>query len=142
MKTCNKCLQSLAEDHFGKYKTKSKGFISTRTRNRCKSCRSHDEKQRYSLDEKCKERSKKRAREYHFKVNYDLTLEELNRMIEERSNLCDICKEQMPTPNVDHNHMTGKVRGLLCWGCNIGLGKFKDNISSLKRAINYLEVQN
>ena len=37
------------------------------------------------------------------------------------------------------DHKTGKVRGLLCSECNFGIGKFKDNISILKKAIKYLE---
>lgn len=40
---------------------------------------------------------------------------------------------------VDHNHVTGKVRGLLCWNCNVALGKFKDNPTILRKAADYLE---
>jgi len=41
---------------------------------------------------------------------------------------------------VDHNHSTGKIRSLLCQGCNHGIGHFKESITLLKRAIKYLEV--
>jgi hypothetical protein len=40
--------------------------------------------------------------------------------------------------HVDHNHMTGKVRGLLCHHCNVGIGHFEDNIVLLSNAITYL----
>lgn len=42
---------------------------------------------------------------------------------------------------VDHNHKTGKIRGLLCGSCNIGLGHFKDNVEILKSAIKYLLLE-
>ena len=41
--------------------------------------------------------------------------------------------------SVDHCHTTGKVRGLLCQSCNVGLGAFKDNVKSLQNAIKYLK---
>lgn len=54
---------------------------------------------------------------------------------------CAICGE---LPNgkmlaVDHDHATGRVRDLLCEGCNLGLGKFKDDLELLRKAFNYLE---
>jgi hypothetical protein len=41
---------------------------------------------------------------------------------------------------VDHNHISGLVRGLLCRNCNNGLGQFKDNIETLEKAITYLKL--
>jgi len=55
---------------------------------------------------------------------------------------CQICG-QSPRENktlcIDHCHTSGKVRGILCDPCNTALGKFKDNITILKKAIEYLE---
>ena len=51
---------------------------------------------------------------------------------------CGICLDPMKSPQVDHDHRTGKVRELLCTGCNTGLGGFKDQRAILFRAISYL----
>ena len=58
-------------------------------------------------------------------------------MIEVQGGLCLICREK-PAKHVDHDHATGKVRGILCFSCNRGLGKFEDDPSLLERAITYL----
>lgn len=56
---------------------------------------------------------------------------------------CEICGDSAPSHRkhlaVDHNHTTGKIRGMLCDPCNIALGKFKDKISLLENAIAYLK---
>ena len=51
---------------------------------------------------------------------------------------CPICGSEEPLV-VDHDHSTGKVRGLICQPCNKGLGFFRDNTEAMKNAINYLE---
>ena len=56
---------------------------------------------------------------------------------------CAICGEEPSTKRglaIDHCHITGKVRGLLCHGCNIGIGSMKDSAVLLLKAIRYLEV--
>lgn len=40
--------------------------------------------------------------------------------------------------SVDHDHITGKFRGILCTSCNAGLGLFKDDVERMKKAITYL----
>lgn len=53
--------------------------------------------------------------------------------------ICGITAEECKQPfNVDHNHQTHQVRGLLCTRCNIGLGYFKDDTTRLSFAIEYL----
>lgn len=73
---------------------------------------------------------------------YDLTLEGYDELFRDQKSKCAICKtskrNRHGTFNVDHNHVTGKVRGLLCDLCNRGLGSFKDNIQALEEAIIYL----
>lgn len=59
----------------------------------------------------------------------------------ERQPTCEICKADFSiTKNhIDHDHATGKVRGLLCFNCNGGLGQFKDTPALLRAAADYLE---
>jgi hypothetical protein len=56
---------------------------------------------------------------------------------------CAICSEKAPEHKslcVDHNHKTGKIRGLLCGNCNLMIGLVKDNPTILRHAITYLET--
>jgi hypothetical protein len=65
-------------------------------------------------------------------------------MLKVQNNSCLICgkKETKRRLSVDHNHKTGKVRGLLCSHCNHILGLSYDNIKILQSAINYLNKKN
>jgi len=83
--------------------------------------------------------------DYHRRKKYGVTPVEYARMMVEQNGLCAICKEQDSRGralDVDHNHETGVVRGLLCNTCNMTLGKVKDNTELLKSMIAYLEDKN
>ncbi len=103
---------------------------------KCKNCYSRH-------DYKRSDKAFKRMQEFHYKKKFNLTLEEINRMIKNQDGICPICKQKISNAkrkwHVDHNHTTGEVRGILCSSCNPGLGYFKDNIQILQSAIKYLK---
>lgn len=72
-----------------------------------------------------------------------LTRTEYDRLFAEQQGRCAICKVDANTLIralcVDHNHTTGKVRGLLCYKCNSGLGFFQDKTELVEKAIQYLK---
>lgn len=81
-----------------------------------------------------------------------MSLEEFELWWQAFRGMCGICKKQMKLPEkrqgqsldvvaVDHDHKTGKVRGLLCNACNKGLGLFKDDVEILNNAKEYLNGQ-
>jgi hypothetical protein len=59
--------------------------------------------------------------------SYGLSLQDYRAMLERQGKVCGICKTPGKPLCVDHCHATGKVRGLLCRDCNLGLGNYKDN---------------
>lgn len=77
---------------------------------------------------------------------YGISLDEYNKLVIVQNNLCAICKKSETklfrgkpiSLAVDHDHKNGKIRGLLCYSCNLGLGLFKDNIDNFKNVIQYL----
>ena len=70
---------------------------------------------------------------------YGITEDLYNLLVELQNNKCSICKNDFTkTPNIDHCHTTGIVRGLLCTECNQGIGFLKDNTEYLSNAIKYL----
>jgi len=79
-----------------------------------------------------------------------MTVKQFNDMKEEQKHKCAICGVSLDSLeveirrrlNVDHDHETGKVRGLLCGDCNSGLGFFKDNFIILQKAETYLVKHN
>ena len=82
-------------------------------------------------------------KDWHLKHRYGLAVGEYDRMLAAQDGKCKICRSADPGNksgrfNVDHDHVTDEIRGLLCRSCNIGLGNFKDNADLLKAAIEYL----
>lgn len=82
-------------------------------------------------------------RKSHLKRKYGLTLEEYDRMLAEQGGRCGICGRQ-PTRgvslHVDHCHLTGRVRGILCFRCNNALGDFDHDTTLVTAAARYLQT--
>lgn len=72
---------------------------------------------------------------------YGLTDEDYLAMLAGSGGACQICRQPMDPPHVDHCHATGVVRGLLCRSCNLGIGFLKDDPAVLTAALNYLRTQ-
>ena len=101
--------------------------------------------------------NKKKAHYYYvIHRQYGVTKEEYDTMYESQGGVCAMCKhpETAKDPKhgkirelaVDHDHLTGRVRGLLCGRCNTGIGKFGDNldvtIQYLTQYSQHIDIQN
>lgn len=161
---CSKCLLSKEEDIFyTSYHTKkgkraickecaTKGFADYYIKNKEKALERaarYAEANPEKVKETAKTWRKKNAtklkdiqRGYHLKKKFALTLEQYQELLERQRNTCKICGEVFKkTPHIDHDHITGRVRGLLCRGCNLMLGNARDSISILEEAISYLAIE-
>jgi len=83
----------------------------------------------------------------HLRSKYGITSPERDKLIADQDGCCAICnlpveldgKATKQSAVVDHDHFTGKIRGILCGQCNKGLGIFGDTLSGLNKAVKYLE---
>lgn len=80
------------------------------------------------------------SKKYHYRKLYGITPKEYESLLTAQGGVCAICGGIDPKRSlgVDHNHDTGKIRGLLCMSCNIGIGNLDDNVELLTKAIVYL----
>ena len=129
---CKVCKLDLSVDKFSVYKP---GYY----RRACKQCRVKEMQARYASDPEFAKRAKLAARKSVFKNQYGITPEQYDQMFLAQNGKCRICKRvSNKRLNVDHCHNTGKIRGLLCWNCNIGIGYMKHSVEILKTAVQYL----
>lgn len=82
-------------------------------------------------------------RSFFLKSKYGVTSESVDLMLRFQGGECKICRRELHygdtrSIHLDHCHTTGRLRGILCTGCNTGLGSFQDNPASLVRAAMYL----
>lgn len=74
---------------------------------------------------------------------YGISMEQFNLLLSMQNGGCAICGKSIDLlrrrMNVDHCHETKKVRGILCTGCNTGLGHLGDSVEGLNRAVEYLK---
>jgi len=154
-KRCCTCKVWLPLEKFGRNKARPDGL-----QDYCAICHRAAVKRYYDKTPGAKERAKAVSAAWN-KANYErrkrielrsklkekgLTMEQYDEAIIRQEGGCGICgeKENRHTLQtrlvIDHDHVTGKFRGLLCHNCNVSLGLMRDNIELLERAIAYLKV--
>lgn len=157
-KICSKCKKLKEFKDFYKQKSSIKDGYKTR----CKICdlEKHREwRQRNKEYDKLssskgmliwRKNNPDRNRHNQLKAIHGISLNDYNSMLEKQNNVCNICfnvevsvsrYKTVKRLAVDHDHITGEIRGLLCHNCNLGLGNFKDNIQYLINAVDYLKLK-
>ncbi len=161
MKRCNKCLQLKPLDEFYRMAGMRDGY-----RNDCKACNLAAKAARYRTNpEPARERTRRwrldnperyaealakyrgseskriSNRRSHLKRKYGISLEEYDAMLASQGGGCGICGKEPSARislHVDHDHRTGRIRGLLCFVCNSSLGDL-DDPDLLRAALRYIE---
>jgi hypothetical protein len=153
-KICRTCKQEKEWDEF--YTRKDTGL----TRNDCKACvlqsrrdyiKQHPdiylEKQRQHAKQRIEKDPLIRVKGW-LKYNYKITIEEYDKQFKIQNGLCAICHRPEISKKengkiirlaIDHDHKTGKLRGLLCHWCNKGIGLLREDLTLIESALNYMK---
>lgn len=118
-------------------KEKSKSEFAKRTR-KCLDCKRAYERDWY------KRLGIEYRRDRQLRHKFGITLDQYKATLAAQGGVCAICRKPESVAggkslSVDHDHSTGKVRGLLCNYCNVGIGHFLDDINLLASAQDYLD---
>lgn len=133
MRYCSGCDNYKSPNEFHKSSTGTLGLSYTCKECRCKSSAKSEKRVKKAL-------SSRRS------VKFSISTEEYQEMLNQQGGVCAICGQpetkyqrgSLRELCIDHDHETGKIRGLLCAACNVGLGSFKDSLERLSNAIDYL----
>lgn len=106
----------------------------------CKTCATARTKEWATQHPEEWERHRRRS---WLKRKYGITPEDYDRILAAQGGVCAICRTPPPDPrgfrmHVDHDHESGRVRGILCGPCNQGIGNLGDDVERLRAAIKYL----
>lgn len=130
MKNCSKCNLSKPLSDFYKAQTSCKECCKIATK-------------------KWKSANQNKVKNYYLNKGYSISIEEYQSMFDAQGGICKIClRPESMVDNrsgkvknlaVDHCHESGKVRGLLCYNCNVAIGFLRDNSEVVQRAADYLK---
>ena len=143
-KECTDCRSELPLSEFGAHARMRDGL-----RKYCKRCAS-------LRSIRWRDANADRVLDTRLRKKFGITLKQYRQMLDEQGGVCAICgqppsfvtgrpptraqgRQQVPNLVVDHDHATGKIRGLLCTPCNRGIGFLKDDPSVVRFALKYLE---
>jgi hypothetical protein len=84
---------------------------------------------------------KRKLRDAYYRRAFGISADEYDELLARQGGKCAICgekPERAASLHLDHDHVTGEVRAILCLSCNQGIGKFRDDPELLERAARYL----
>lgn len=151
MKTCKKCNINKSKSCFYK-KTYASGAIGLRSycidcshteRNKWRAAnKAHDDARNgeYNKKNAARIRGMKLVKNYWPNLTWQEALSEWNKLYLSQNKTCALCCQHSNRLHVDHCHNTGLVRGLLCYNCNSGIGRLKDSVIILQKAIYYINI--
>jgi hypothetical protein len=124
---CAKCREIKSTSEFPRNRSNRSGFHSY-----CKPCH------RRQFRESLARRHGGSTRHYHLMQKYGIGADEVDELIQRQGGLCAVCGER-EAKQVDHDHKTGAVRGIVCLLCNAAMGAFHDDPDLIRRAIDYVK---
>jgi hypothetical protein len=142
IKKCSKCGEVKTTNNFNKDCHKKSGF-----RTCCKQCQAFSKavysKTKTRVIKNYSKQNSEKAKRSKLRVHFNLTLEQYYEQLESQNSLCAICGHPEEVIKrrlcVDHDHITGQVRGLLCGKCNCAIGLLGDDPTLIKAALTYLK---
>lgn len=132
-KRCSKCGQLRSAADFSRDRRARDGMHCI-----CQPCRRVRARAKYKAQNEIRER----YRRAHIRRTYDLTPAQYDAMVAAQNGACAICCNRLETgrgTNVDHCHVTGRVRSILCMTCNIAIGGARDDPALLRAMADYVE---
>ena len=114
-----------------------------RTAGRTEGAKKDCDKKRYnSRSPEEIEKNRRRARAFHLSRYYGMTIDEYDALYAAQGGVCALCNNPNRKTNgslgVDHCHKTGRIRGLLCTGCNLAIATLGDDEDGLQKALDYI----
>ena len=134
IKTCSACNCNKPIDQFGICSGYRDGH-----RGQCNQCRTAKQTERLR-ENPDKRRTTAQSRAQSLRQRYGLTVEQYRALHSMQQDRCAICGIVSKKLHVDHCHKTGQVRGLLCFDCNLALGRVGDSLEGIRRFVQYLEA--
>ncbi len=132
---CSSCGERKFTSEFYKDRSKRNGLTSY-----CRACQKKAINRRRKKDPV---KTRVAERRKMLKTNFGITLEQYDQMFEKQNGVCAICNGINADGRrlaVDHSHETGKVRGLLCTRCNIGLGTYENRKEEFKKYLRSYKI--
>ena len=142
---CRDCIRQHDKQYREKHKEEIRQYSKQyreKHKRKIRQYRKEHKKEEKQYNKEYKEKHKEELKYHSIERIYGLSPEEYDAMLKAQHNRCAICRKPFVDAqhtHIDHDHATGKVRGILCSNCNHMLGMAHDNPKILQEGIDYLK---